>query len=137
MIVYLDTSVILRVLFNEPGRVASWAQWDEAYTSRLWHTEALRVADRLRLTGTIDDRQRVQLRQDIDRIHQALHIVTVSERILARAGETFPTVVGTLDAIHLATALLVREAVAINVFLTHDTQLATAAAAVGFTVQGV
>jgi len=137
MTVYVDTSVILRVLFNEPGRVAGWAQWDEAYTSRLWYTEALRVVDRMRLAGSLVDKQVVLLRRDIDRIHQALHVVSVSERILTRAGEAFPTVVGTLDALHLATALHVREAVTVDAFLTHDAQLAAAAAAVGFTVQGV
>ncbi len=137
MTVYVDTSVILRVLFNEPGRLAGWAQWDEAYASRLWYTEALRVVDRMRLAGSLVDKQVVLLRRDVDRIHQALHIVSVSERILTRAGDAFPTVVGTLDAIHLATALHVREAVAIDAFLTHDGQLAAAAAAVGFLVQGV
>ena len=137
MTVYVDTSVILRVLFNEPGRVAGWAQWDEAYTSRLWYTEALRVVDRMRLAGSLVDKQVVLLRRDIDRIHQALHVVSVSERILTRAGEAFSTVVGTLDALHLATALHVREAVTVDAFLTHDAQLAAAAAAVGFTVQGV
>jgi predicted nucleic acid-binding protein len=137
MTLYIDTSVILRVLFNEPNPIEDWARWTEAYASRLWYTEALRVVDRMRLTGTLVDKQVVQLRRDIDRIHQALHVVSVSERVLARAGDAFPTVVGTLDAIHLATALHVHEAVMLDAFLTHDTQLATAAAAVGFTVRGV
>jgi hypothetical protein len=136
MNVYVDTSVILRVLFREPDPVPDWGLWKEAYASRLWHTEALRVVDRMRLTSAINDQQVAQLRNEIDRIHQAFHIVSVSEHILARAGDAFPTVVGTLDAIHLATALQVRETVTIDAFITHDIQLATAAEAMGFTVHG-
>ena len=54
-----------------------------------------------------------------------------------RASETFPTVVGTLDAIHLATALAVREVEPIDLLLTHDAQLGTAARSLGFSVLGV
>ncbi|MFA6291152.1 MAG: type II toxin-antitoxin system VapC family toxin [Victivallales bacterium] len=136
MNVYVDTSVILRVLFREPDPVPDWGKWKEAYTSRLWHAEALRVVDRMRLNTVVNDQQVAQLRNEIDRIHQAFHIVSVSEHILTRAGDSFPTVVGTLDAIHLATALQVRETVKIDAFITHDIQLATAAEAMGFTVHG-
>jgi predicted nucleic acid-binding protein len=78
-----------------------------------------------------------RLRGHVGHIHQAFHIVSVSERILTRAGDAFPTVIGTLDAIHLATALQLRETVMIDAFITHDTQLATAAEAMGFTVHGI
>jgi len=61
----------------------------------------------------------------------------MSEAILNRAAEAFPTIIATLDAIHLATALYIRDAVGLDAFLTHDTQLATAAMAMGFHVQGV
>lgn len=93
--------------------------------------------DRTRLSSAIDDSQVVQLRRDIELIHGVFHIVAVTERVLARAGESFPTVVGTLDAIHLATAMQIRDTMGVDAFLTHDTQLAAAAAASGFTVQGV
>jgi len=134
MRVYMDTSVALRVLFREPDPVPDWGQWTKAYSSRLWHTEALRAVDRARLIGVIDDPQVVQLRRDIELVHSVLHIVPLVEGILVRAGEAFPTVLGTLDAIHLASALSVRDA--IDIFLTHDLQLGTAAAALGFEVRG-
>ncbi len=48
-----------------------------------------------------------------------------------------PTVVKTLDAIHLASALLFREGRGeALVFATHDSQQATAAEALGFTCLG-
>lgn len=137
MRVYVDTSVTLRVLFREPVPLSDWGHWTTAYASRIWHTEALRTLERLRRTSAIDDDQMAQRRCDIELIHSVLHIVPVSESILCRAGETFPTAIGTLDAIHLATAMQVRDSVGLDVFLTHDTQLATAATASGFTVQGV
>lgn len=136
MIIFLDTSVVLRILFREPEPVAGWGKWTGAYASRLWHTEALRVVDRMRLSGALDDPQVVHLRREIDRIHRTFHIVSFSERILVRASDAFPTALGTLDAIHLATALSVRDSVTIDAFLTHDGQLAAAAAAMGFEVQG-
>lgn len=137
MRVYVDTSVTLRVLFCEPHPLPTWGQWTEAYASRLWYTEAMRVVDRMRLLAAIGDSQVVQLRRDIDIIHGTLHIVPVGERILARAGDAFPTVLGTLDAIHLATAIQLRESLDLDVFFTHDAQLAAAAAASGFAVDGV
>ena len=57
MTVYLDTSVILRVLFRESNPTPDWGRWAAAYASRLWHTEGLRVVDRMRLNGAINDRQ--------------------------------------------------------------------------------
>lgn len=137
MKVYLDTSVVLRVIFHQAGALTTWGQWTTACSSILWHTEALRAVDRARLGGSISDAQVSQLRTDIEVIHDHFTLVPLTERILARAGESFPTVIGTLDAIHLATALHIRDTTGLNIFLTHDTQLATAASASGFTVEGV
>ena len=137
MTVYLDTSVVLRVVYHHAGALATWGQWTTAYSSVLWHTEEMRSIDRARLSGAISDAQVVQLRTDIEVIHDHFTLVPLTERILARAGESFPTVIGTLDAIHLATAIHIRDTLGLDAFLTHDTQLATAAAALGFTVQGV
>lgn len=137
MRVYLDTSVILRVLLRQPDSLASWGQWEEAYSSRLWRAEALRTVDRLRLAGEITDEEQLALRQRITRIDEALHVVEVNEAVLRRVEEGFPAVVGTLDGIHLATALLARQSGRIDRFLTHDAQLGRAAAALGFMVEGI
>jgi predicted nucleic acid-binding protein len=136
MNVYLDTSVILRVVFRQPNRFPGWGKWDSAFSSALWHAEALRAMDRARLTGAINDRQVAQFRTDIEIVHEHLNVIPLTEALLARAGEPFPTIITTLDAIHLASALHVREAVGLDIFLTHDSQLATAATATGFAVRG-
>jgi predicted nucleic acid-binding protein len=135
--VYLDTSVVLRVLLRQPNPVACWGQWDSACSSRLWRTEAFRALDRLRLTGEIDDAEVVRLRTNIERVDPTLHVVALSDAILLRAEEPFPTVVGTLDGIHLATALVLRRHGPMDRFLTHDQQLGQAARGLGFAVEGV
>jgi predicted nucleic acid-binding protein len=137
MIVYVDTSVVLRVLFKEPDPVNVWGKWERAYSSELWRVEALRTVDRLRLSGDLSDGEMADLIRDIRIVHETLAVHPLSPAILQRASETFPTVVGTLDAIHLASALAVRESESIDFLLTHDVQLGTAARSLGFSVFGV
>jgi len=137
MTVYLDTSVPLRVLFHEPNPLKLWAKWDKAYSSSLWRVEALRTVDRPRLSGGLSDREVADLVRDIRIIHETLAIQPLNDSILERASESFPTVVGTLDALHLSTALAIREFEKLDLFLTHDFQLGTAARSVGFDVLGV
>jgi predicted nucleic acid-binding protein len=137
MTVYVDTSVILRILFREPNPVEVWGKWDRALSSSLWRVEALRNVDRLRLGGDLSDEGVADLVREIRLVHETLAIYPLTETILQRASESFPTVVGILDAIHLATALAIRQVEPLDILLTHDGQLATAARSVGFTVVGV
>ena len=136
MNVYLDTSVVLRVLFREPNPIDFWGRWDRAYSSALWRIEALRTVDRLRLLHEITDVEVADLVRDIQTTHETFAVCSLDERILQRASETFPTVVGTFDAIHLATAISIRESDKVDFLLTHDSQLGTAARSVGFQVRG-
>jgi hypothetical protein len=109
----------------------------EAFSSSLWRVEALRTVDRLPLSGDLSDEDVADLVREIRVVHETLAIYPVVERILQRASESFPTVVGTFDATHLATALAIRQVEPIDILLTHDAQLATAARGLGFTVGGV
>ena len=137
MIVYVDTSVVLRVLFHEPNPVRIWGQWNKAYSSALWRVEALRTVDRLRLTQEISDTEVAELVRDIQITHETFAIHPITNQVLQRASETFPTVVGTVDAMHLATALSIREIESLDLLLTHDSQLSTAARSLGFEVMGI
>jgi predicted nucleic acid-binding protein len=137
MIVYVDTSVVLRVLLHEPNPVRIWGQWNKAYSSALWRVEALRTVDRLRLTHEISDYEVAELVRDIQITHETFAIHPITNQVLQRASETFPTVVGTLDAMHLATALSIREIESLDLLLTHDSQLSTAARSLGFEVMGI
>ena len=62
----------------------------------------------------------------------AFELISLDPAILERAAEPFPTAVGTLDALHLASALLVHAELPDLRFATHDRQLAVAARAMGF-----
>ena len=67
----------------------------------------------------------------------AFSLVALDSIVLERASEPFPTALGSLDAIHLASALLVRDDLDGLVFATHDDALGMAARATGFRVHGV
>ena len=61
-----------------------------------------------------------------------LLLVPVSEAVLRRAGEPFDEPLRTFDAVHLASALSVRDG--IGVFVAYDRRLLAAAAAEGLEV---
>lgn len=138
MTVYLDTSTVLRVLLRQPRPLAMWARWERAYASELLHVEACRVIDRLRLEGALDDAGVADAREQLGRIEGAIGSVALSRPVLQRAALPMATVVKTLDALHLASALLLRERRGLELsFATHDPQQARAARALGFDCIGV
>lgn len=138
MIALLDTSVVLRKLFGEPDALAEWGQVRQAYASRVLLVELGRAIDRSRLAGDIDDEQVDQLHREARRILRSVDVLALSERILLRAAGPMPTTLGSLDAIHLATALdLAPSLTGDFVLATHDRQLARAARASGLGVCGV
>jgi predicted nucleic acid-binding protein len=137
MIAFVDASVILRKLFGERGPLQEWVRIKDAYACRLLPIEIARVIDRCRLAGDIDDADVSQLHQETRRILRSISVLTLGERILQRAAAPMPTVVGSLDAIHLATALELAPSLAAPlVFATHDGQLARAARASGLDAVG-
>jgi hypothetical protein len=79
---------------------------------------------------------RMSLQMNFARFWKTCYRVPVSAPILERASEAFPTVLGTLDAIHLSTLLWIRSRTGLDlVLLTHDTQLARAGLACGVEVR--
>ncbi|MFN0064087.1 MAG: type II toxin-antitoxin system VapC family toxin [Myxococcaceae bacterium] len=137
MNVYLDSSVVLRKLLNEPNPIAEWEHIEEAYSSRLLFAEVGRVIDRLRLLGRITDEQVARLFEQVRELLSAIDVFSVTDAILERVAGPMATVVGTLDAVHLVTAQeLWREKRAL-VFATHDERLSRAARAGGMKVIGV
>ena len=137
MIVYLDSSVVLRQLLGGPSRWHGWGAWESACSSVIMLVECLRTADRLRLTGELDDARRSRLGNMIETVCDVLTLAPIDTYILNRAAQSFPTVVGTLDALHLATAISLFERDGITVaFATHDQQQARAAVGMGLQVLG-
>ena len=133
MIVYLDSSTVLRPLFDHPGRLKSWGQWQAAYSSELLGVECRRAIDRLRLLGLYDDNQVGEAMERLSRIERTIKRIRLSKSIILDASKTMPTIVKTLDAFHLVSAVAIRERRGIElVFATHDGQQAAGARALGF-----
>ena len=133
MTVYLDTSTVLRVLLRQRGALRRWADWDTAFTSEILRVEARRVLDRLRLERLLDDAGLARAHEQLAEIEASIAVVKLTPLVLDRAAGPMPTVVKTLDAVHIATALLYRERHDEEiVFATHDEQQRTAATASGF-----
>ena len=137
MIAYLDSSVLLRLVLGEPGRLAEWPKVDQGVTSELARVECLRTLDRLRARGDLTDTEVGVARRTVLQLLEAVELVMLGPAVLRRAADPFPTPLGTLNALHLATAL---EWLAARrdplVLATHDAELARAASACGLEVIG-
>ncbi len=137
MIAYVDASVLLRVALGELGALPEWNQIERGVSSALILTESLRTLDRLRLHVKLSDPEVATRRAAILSLIASLEIVEIDAAVLERAAQPMPTELGTLDAIHLATALLWRETTRAQVVMaTHDRALALAALAHGLAVVG-
>ncbi len=138
MIAYVDSSVILRWVLGQPNALAEWKQIDRGVSSALIRVEVLRTLDRLRLRTGLSDAEMARRRAVILQAVDLLELVEIDPVVLDRAAQPLPTEIGTLDALHLATALLWREkSTAELVMATHDYRLGIAAQAHGFTVVGI
>lgn len=137
MIAYVDASVLLRVALGQPDALPEWKRVQRGVASALVATESLRTLDRLRLRASLPDAEVATLRATILALIASLELVDVDAAVLGRAALPMPTELGTLDAIHLATAILWQEMTGVElVMATHDGALAVAAEAHGFPVAG-
>lgn len=136
MRVYVESSVVLRVVLGEKGRLAAWSRISEPITSEVTRVECLRTLDRLRLAGALSDRELSRRRSTTLAMLEAFELVRLNRAVLDRAADPFPTQIRTLEAIHLASALLARVRFAAMRFATHDRELAAAALAEGLALLG-
>lgn len=134
---YLDSSVVLRILFGEPQPLAEWSKIERAVTSVLTRVECSRViareARRLSLGESIITERSGAMHQVLDGIDE----IDLSRPILSRASLAFPVSLKTLDALHLATALAFSDTHEGDIVIaTHDHSFAEAARGLGLHVIG-
>jgi predicted nucleic acid-binding protein len=130
--------VVLRRLLGQKGGLREWRLIRTGVSSRLTEVECLRTLDRLRLEAGLDERRLALLRESLYSVLASLEIVELTRTVLARAAQPSPTSLGTLDAIHLSSALLWRDRSGRSISLaTHDEALALGARAQGMKVLGV
>lgn len=137
MIAYVDSSVILRVVLSQPDRLNEWGKIATGVVSRLAEVECMRTLDRLRISGHLTVEESALRRETVYQILDALDIVEITSPILHRAAQPMVAQLGSLDAIHLATAELWRDIRGREmIFATHDRSLGLGARASGFKVAG-
>jgi predicted nucleic acid-binding protein len=135
---YVDASVILRLAFGQRDALAEWPKIQRGVASALVTVESLRTLDRLRLRATLSNEEVATRRAAILSLIGSLEVVELDAVVLDRASHPMPTELGTLDAIHLATALLWKDMTGLDVTMaTHDEALGVGATAHGLAVIGV
>jgi predicted nucleic acid-binding protein len=138
MTAYVDSSVLLRVVLGQPNALREWTQIKRGVSSALITTESLRTLDRHRLRAGLSDAEVAHRRQAILSAIATLELVEIDAIVLERAAQPMPTELGTLDAIHLSSALLWHEFTGEDLTMaTHDRALALGAQAHGMRVLGM
>ncbi|MCX6373186.1 MAG: type II toxin-antitoxin system VapC family toxin [Actinobacteria bacterium] len=137
MIAYCDSSVLVRFILEQANSLVELATCDQLVTSVVTQVECLRAIENARLRGELSDDELAGRRGAAYARLSGIERIEVSPSILAQSERSFGVVLKTLDAIHVATAIVWRERRAPSlVFATHDRQQARAAIALGFEVLG-
>jgi uncharacterized protein len=122
---YLDTSVLGRVLLDEPDTAVirrELGRFERHISSRLLRVELRRLG------------LRKDMLEYVDELLSGKVLIPLDETILAAAETIAPSVVRTLDAIHLATAVRLAGAGQLDALMTYDKQLSEGAREYGITV---
>ena len=137
MIAYIDTSALLRIVLREPGALEDLRAYETLVSSELIALESARTIDRLRIQGSLTTEEAAERISAVNGWLEAIDLVLLRPPVLSRASEPMPMPIGTLDAIHLATALIWRDRMGpLPEMATHDTALGAAARTFGFDVRG-
>jgi predicted nucleic acid-binding protein len=135
---FLDSSAILRDLFGEANSWSGWKSLTAGYCSRLARLELKRTIDRERVTGHLDEEGVASALEYVKRFLDSVKVLDVTADLLDDAEAPLPTVVRSLDALHLVTALALQRKLGQAVlFVTHDGAQARCARAMGMRVEGV
>ncbi len=138
MIAYIDSSVALRLVFAEASPLPEWKQIDQGISSAILRVECFRAIDRLRLGHRHSAEQISVHYQSLKEFTELIDFVSVSDAVLQKAAEPLSSPLRTLDAIHLASAILWRDKLDSDLlFATHDRSLGLAASSFGFRVLGI
>lgn len=121
--IYVDTSALAKLALpeRECSEVAALLEDQQLFSSALIDIELSKVWQRSGLTGT-----------GYRKFTEGVSKVGISDEVIRRACSL--TGVRSLDAIHLASACLLRDAGLVLDFFTYDKQLHAAAQSQGFTV---
>ena len=132
MICYVDSSILLRFLLSGDDTLAKALEFEIIGSSELIRIECNRVLLRYRLEGLVDDIVLRDAGNNLEKILSGFYLIGINRAVKQRASEAFPTVIGTLDAIHLSSAVLWREHADDEILImTFDKQMSVCAGAIG------
>ena len=138
MIVYVDSSVLMRMVLQAPGSLREWTRIEHFVSSALLGVECARTIHRLRALEPLTDEEFARRWEALQHALAEFELVGIDPIILDRASGALAFPLKTLDAIHLATAILWRERAQPSLqFATHNKQLGLAARTSGFEVLGL
>jgi len=134
MNVYVDSSSLLKWLLNG-FELPRLKEWRAACSSELIVNDVYRTLFRLRLEGKLTDAQLVAKQQDALEFIDGIFLMQLNRAVIEKGREPFGTFIATLDALHLASAILWKSEVDAEVYiLSHDDQLQNAARLNGLTL---
>ena len=134
MVAYLDSSVLLRhILLGDEG-IRQVVECDAVVSSELTEIECKRVLHRYRLQGDLDDSGFLKADGRLKSVLSGVSLLLLSSAVKKRSAEAFPIVIRTLDAMHLASALVLQAARSSEdlLYFSYDNQINRCARAVGF-----
>ena len=125
---YLDASVLLRILFREKGDSPDLKSLNDFYSSEIVEVEIFRTLERARYTERIDDKEVATKSQESMRLIHSLNRIPVHSEIIQNARGSFPFSVRALDALHVGSAEWLQNELGHHVqFWTHDNRQSQAA----------
>lgn len=135
---YIDSSIILRIVLGEKNAISFPENLGEFAASEILKIECFRTFDRMQRAQYFPEDEIADRYSALHQMIRSLRLIKFSDAISQKACEPFPVILKTLDAIHLASAVLWQQQEQDDVlFFTHDIQLAKCAQAMGFEVLGV
>lgn len=140
MILYLDSSALVKLYFNEEGRdivIAAIEASEEITTSTVAYPETRATLARKHRERLLDDTSHEQAIADLDGDWLTFVRVDATTRISYRAGHlAHMHALRGFDAVHLASALHFAAQFAALTFLAFDKRLNDAARAAALTIYG-
>jgi len=135
-IVYAESSAVLSWLLGEAGQQTILQAMNDAeqiVTSTLTIVECSRALARARAMKRLKEAEELAALHLLDDAAASWHVLDISDRVADRARASFPREpVRTLDALHLASALVFAEALGGVCVLSLDDRVRENAAALGF-----
>jgi uncharacterized protein with PIN domain len=136
--VYAETSAVLRWLFNEPQGeeiLETLRTSSKVVCSRLTLIESHRAIRRAVVFEDLVETDAAEVRATLAQAAGRWAVLEMSPDVASRAEQAFPVEpVRTLDAVHLASALLLRHVVPDLVVVSTDTRIRENASQLGFEV---